>query len=375
MANTNELEKQIEKRRLEIATDSYSMSVGELTNLYRDNELNVHPEFQRFFRWKNDQKSRLIESILLGIPLPSLFVAQTEKGIWELVDGLQRVCTLLELQGLLKDDEGTTRPPLQLIGTKFLPALDGKRWDSGDPKTSLTQAQRLDIKRAKVDVKIIKRESSKSSKYDLFQRLNSYGSQLTAQELRSCILVNTNKDFFNWIKTLSNHESFVNTTALSERLIEEQYDIELVLRFLVLHQAATNFLKPFSNFSQYLDDSAIELAESSDAPSRKKLEATFKKTFDTIEENGEEHVFKKYNGKKKVFQGPFLNTAFEIFAMGLGYHIALETPFKTDLLSVAKKVWSSEELGSGFATGLSTENRLAITLPLGRKMLLSKTPA
>ena len=80
------LQDAITDRRRDISTDSYPMSIGELTNLYRDNELEVHPEFQRIFRWSPEQKSSLIESILLGIPLPSIFVAQTESGTWHVVD-------------------------------------------------------------------------------------------------------------------------------------------------------------------------------------------------------------------------------------------------------------------------------------------------
>ena len=57
------------------------MSIGEIISLYKENEMDIHPEFQRFFRWTIEQKSRLIESILLGIPIPSVFVAQREDGI------------------------------------------------------------------------------------------------------------------------------------------------------------------------------------------------------------------------------------------------------------------------------------------------------
>src|SRR5687767_8500994 len=96
------LEGQIDEARRAISSDGYPMSIGELTNLYRDGELKIRPEFQRFFRWTELQKSRLVESLLLGIPLPSIFVAQTESGQWELVDGLQRVSTILQLQGELR---------------------------------------------------------------------------------------------------------------------------------------------------------------------------------------------------------------------------------------------------------------------------------
>src|SRR5437870_10728564 len=85
------LKDEIAQRRAAIHTDGYPMSIGELINLYRDGELDIHPEFQRFFRWSNEQKSRLIESLLLGIPIPSIFVSQRENGVWDVIDGLQRL--------------------------------------------------------------------------------------------------------------------------------------------------------------------------------------------------------------------------------------------------------------------------------------------
>jgi hypothetical protein len=115
------LEQAIAKKAKEISTESYGMSVGELLSLYRDNELNLHPEFQRFFRWSDQQKSRLIESFLLGIPVPPVFVSQDEKGKWDVIDGLQRLSTIFQLTGDLLDEEGKPVKPLILTGTKYLP--------------------------------------------------------------------------------------------------------------------------------------------------------------------------------------------------------------------------------------------------------------
>ncbi len=67
-----------------------------LNNLYTDNELDLHPEFQRFFRWKPSQKSRFIESLLIGIPIPSIFVYQREDGVWDVIDGVQRLSTIFD---------------------------------------------------------------------------------------------------------------------------------------------------------------------------------------------------------------------------------------------------------------------------------------
>ena len=69
------------------------MSFGEIMNLYEDGELVISPDFQRLYRWESYQKSKFIESILLGIPLPPIFVFQDDDNTWELVDGLQRLST------------------------------------------------------------------------------------------------------------------------------------------------------------------------------------------------------------------------------------------------------------------------------------------
>ena len=100
------LQQEIEEKASKIFRDSYQMSIGELLNLYRDGELDIHPEFQRVFRWNDFQKTKLIESIMLNIPIPPIFVSQNEKGIWDVVDGVQRLSTIFQFVGLLKDEEG-----------------------------------------------------------------------------------------------------------------------------------------------------------------------------------------------------------------------------------------------------------------------------
>jgi uncharacterized protein DUF262 len=78
------LAKEIEHAKRLVKTDAYQMSVGELVNMYKAGALIINPDFQRLFRWELGQKSKLIESILLGIPLPSIFVFEKEDAKWEL---------------------------------------------------------------------------------------------------------------------------------------------------------------------------------------------------------------------------------------------------------------------------------------------------
>lgn len=191
------LQTKIDEKSKEIHTDGYPMSLGELINMYKDKELHLQPDFQRFFRWTAAQKSSFIESILLGIPIPSIFVARSDKGVWDVIDGLQRLSTIFEFVGILEDSNGEIKTPSSLQGTKFLPSLQDKKWDDeANLENSFTAEQRIDFKRSKMDVKIIKKGSDEDAKYELFQRLNTGGSALSDQETRNCLIIMTNKKFW-----------------------------------------------------------------------------------------------------------------------------------------------------------------------------------
>ncbi|OBC06620.1 hypothetical protein A5788_22140 [Gordonia sp. 852002-50816_SCH5313054-c] len=350
------------------------MSVRELTSMFENKELIIRPEFQRFFRWDDDQKSKLIESMLLGIPIPSIFVATTEKG-WEIVDGLQRMSTLLQLQGLLNKEDGSPLDPLRLRGTKYLPDLEGRVWppfqnhprEDGEECRELPSTQVFDIKSSRIDVQIIKRESSPDAKYDLFQRLNSYGSMLTPQELRSAMLVAVDPDFLKWTEKLAKNTDFVNTVQPSERLLKEQYDIELVLRFLVLHNRSPLRQNDLRNFSQFLDDQSLALA-SDPLLNRDEIENVFSTVFQTINEKLGEDAFRRWIPDRQIFSGQFLNTSFEVFAIGMGYYVRRDMPFRDDVEAVVKEFWMRPEMTRKFATGVSTERRLTQFIQVGRDL-------
>jgi len=193
------LNDEIDLRRREIRTDGYSMSIGEWISLYEKDELDIHPEFQRFYRWSDTQKTNLVESILLGIPLPPIFVSQRPNGVWDVVDGLQRLSTIFQLLGILKDEKGKKVPALKLQGTKYLPSLKDMQWhDPKNLKKSLSSEAQLSLKRSKLAVSIILKESDENAKYDLFQRLNTGGSELSPQEVRNCLLIMINKKMYEW---------------------------------------------------------------------------------------------------------------------------------------------------------------------------------
>jgi uncharacterized protein with ParB-like and HNH nuclease domain len=161
------------------------MSIGEIINMYEDGEIIIRPEFQRLFRWKIEQKSRFIESLLTGIPIPPIFVQQLSDGNWEVVDGLQRISTTLEFVGVLFDDKRKLYQRSELIATKSLPSLDGITYESFENNPNQDKSSnyfdretKLIFKRARLMFEVIKRESNEDTKYELFEIFNSGPSAL-----------------------------------------------------------------------------------------------------------------------------------------------------------------------------------------------------
>jgi hypothetical protein len=336
------LEAELQEYRRQIVTDAYPMSIGELVNLYRDGELDIHPEFQRIFRWTDGQKTRLIESILLGIPLPSIFVAQNEEGVWDVVDGVQRISTIFQFMGVLKDEDQAPVPAFVTKAAPFLLSMEGMSYESGTDgsTTSLDPAQRLDFKRARVDVKIIKRESDRRAKYDLFQRLNSYGSVATEQELRNCLLVSMSRDHYKWLEDIAESSAFREVVDLPDRLIDERYHAELALRFITLRDIPESDLSRVGNIGEFLTGELLAFVER-DAQWLETERKIFTETFELLKAAGSSPILRKWSVANARTEGSFSLTAFEAIALGIGHYNAAGriTPDTVD--KKRKELWSS----------------------------------
>ena len=365
------LDQEIETRRSEIRSDGYPMSIGELISLYRDDELDIHPEFQRFYRWSDEQKSRLIESILLGIPIPSIFVSQREDGVWDVIDGLQRLSTIFELVGILRDEDGATLKSLTLTRTKYLPSLHGMKWEDEDSELSIGNANRLIIRRSKIDVKIILRESSESSKYELFRRLNTGGSQLSDQEVRNVVLIMSNPEAYQWISELARRDEFQSCIALSDRMLSEQYDLELATRFLIFRNLSQEKLNDVGEVGDFLTDQIILLAESDNFESIRQSEGlAFKSTFSLLANSLSDRSFRKYDSDKERHVGGFLISAFEPIACGIGYHAGnySSSDICQKIENGVRSLWSNPDFLSHSGGGVRASTRLRHNISVGRQI-------
>ena len=308
------LREEIEIQSKAISTDSYQMSIGELINLYHDGEIDIHPEFQRMYRWNKTQRVKLIESILLGIPLPSIFVGARKDSIWDVIDGVQRLSTIYQFVGILKDEKGNLVEPLVLESTKHLPSLNNMQWDSDDEEHTLPQDLKIKFKRSRIDMTIVLNTSDADSKYELFQRLNTGGTNLSEQEVRNCLIIMSNSEFYDLLCRLAINEDFNNCVPLSEMKETNQYRIELIIRLLAA--VYCNEIDPsVSDIGPYLDEAAIAL--SSMDSFFDDMELTFERTFSLLNQSYGEDSFKKYDAEKGKRCGAFLVGLYQSIATGV----------------------------------------------------------
>lgn len=369
----SDLQREIDEKKKEIFTDGYPMSIGELSSLYTENELDIHPEFQRFFRWSILQKSKLIESILLGIPIPSIFVSQREDGVWDVVDGLQRLSTIFQFMGILRNEDGELIEPQALEAAEYLKSLEGKFWNKeDDPDNSFTSSQRITFKREKIDIKIVKKESHESVKFELFQRLNTLGSRLSDQEVRNCLLVLLNDRFYQWLREISNDDNFLNTLSLTERLMDEQYNMELALRFLIFKRIDPSEVRSTTDLGEYITNRMRELA-TSDNFEFDVEERDFRRTFELLNYALDENTFKRYDFGRQRFSGKFLISAYEAIAYGLGrcvhqYHDdELNEELRQSFTDIVISIWNDENFQRRSGSGIPVTLRVPTIIPIGEE--------
>lgn len=369
----SKLQNEIDKMRKQIKTDSYPMSIGELANLYRDGDLNINPIYQRLFRWDIAQQSALIESILLGIPVPPIYVYQDGEGRWNLIDGLQRLSTIFKFMGVLHnhkededEDEDNTAKPEPLVATKFLKGLKNKVWLSEDTANSFTEAQRRLIKRAKLPIIIIDQSSDDFAEYEMFQRLNTGGSYLSPQEIRNCVLIIKNEKIYKAFKQLSEEIVFHQAVPLTEKDEKEQGYIELVVKYFVLKYSSLSDVSDSENYNTMLTNEILKLIDVHrvDFDEDKKI---FQEVFSLLANVLGESSFKKYDADKMKHSGAVLVGAYESIIAGLTKEIRYYELHKQTLQKKIEAMYEQDGYCKAIKRGTRPVSRMKQLIAFGRK--------
>jgi len=270
----SELIEIVDKKIEKVRTKSLDISFNELLDMYENEELIIAPDYQRLFRWSIDKQSRFIETLILELPLPPIFVIEIEEGKYELIDGLQRVSSYLHFRGALENKDKLTLDDCDII-----PELNGNTYET------FPKSLQIKLKRNFVRVEVLRKESDIDLRYHMFKRLNSGGEILSEQEIRNCTIRILHPEINNFIIDMSHNKDYRNTISkISEDEIEKKKDEELVLRYLALKNNLENYFHPFDEYlTKYMEDIATK-------------NISFNNVFEDIKDS--ENLFKARTGSK-----------------------------------------------------------------------------
>lgn len=345
-----------------IRIDTKPFNISLVYEMINDGDINLSPDFQRKFVWTDvGARSRLIESIMLRIPLPVFYMAQDRNGTLQVVDGLQRLTVIRQF---LNNE-------LRLKDLEYLKSEEGKIYRHNDPDLCIDQRYRKRIMQTQIMVNIIDPQTPVDVKFDIFKRINQGGRPLNAQEIRNCMSAVKTREL---IKGLAGSEEFLDATGHSIGVVRMQ-DHELVLRFLAfrLSQQYGDLDDYTGNMDRFLDQAVDVLNESSDAIFES-LREDFIVAMDNAAYLFGEYAFRKclpehlqYGARKRL-----INSA--LFTM---WSLALADYSRRDVFKIAGGAFASyfadelrdnAELFDAVTSGTNDRRRIFYTLSVCQEM-------
>ena len=361
------LRDELDEAKRNVTTDSIQISIGEIASMYDQEELDIIPEFQRLFRWTIEKKTAFIESILIGIPVPPAFAFENSDGTWELIDGLQRISTILEFMGILRDPEERTKilPASTLCEAVYLPSLKGMHWSGHQGnEAELDKSLQLFFRRARIDFQVLKHPSDPKTKFDLFQRLNRGGEYANEQEVRTCSMVLANIDATRRIKEIAQSDRFWRIANITKEQKEKQKDIEFLVRAIV--HTGEDF-NPEMDVQEFLDRAILKII----------TEEGVEKVIDSVlwsvkvldELFGSDALLpheEAYEGISKRFSLRALEGILVGIAKNKDSITSLDNP-KDFIRGRIDEFWRQREVADLSASGLRGTTRIQRTVPFGEK--------
>ena len=262
----------------EIDVDISTVNLGSLIDQLENDEIDLQPDFQRVTDvWDNVKKSRLIESILLGLPLPSFYFSEDPVSQkLSIIDGLQRICAIRDF--VLEKEN-----PLKLEGLQFLKNFDGFTF------SQLARPEVKRIKSLKITMNTVRKGTPLDVKYIIFQRVNTAGVPLTPQEMRHALNQGSAAIF---IKELADMESFKKATNYSVESKRMQ-DRDFVNRFITFFIGYQDYM---GDLDMFLNDKMGELNKMT-SEQRDDIRVSFDKAMKCCYE-----IFKKDTFRKRYKQ-------------------------------------------------------------------------
>ena len=259
--------------KIRIHTKHYSLR--QLVDMIADGEVDLAPDFQRQYVWSSPQRWGLIESLLLGIPLPSFYFNEDASGRLQVVDGVQRLTTIFQY---------VYDKTFKLGKVTYLHDLNGQGFDD------LASLFRRRLNSAQFVAHVIDPQTPYRVKFDIFRRINTGGSPLSAQEIRHCMSKTQSREFLGM---LANDQSFVTATGGALQNHPRMADREVTLRFVAFRLFTPDEYAQHGSFDEFLGFVTNRLDDSTPG-SLDQLRADFVRGMTNCYSAFGEHAFRKW---------------------------------------------------------------------------------
>ena len=294
----------------EIDVITQARTVDLLLTRLSEGELNLSPDFQRRANiWDEKRKTSLIESMLLRIPIPSLYVSENKAGDYTVVDGLQRLCAIahfVKVDALNKELKKKLNPlRLHSDGLQSLKEYQEKSF------AELPRPLQRRINETELTLHVIRPSTPPDVKFNIFSRINQGGLPLTAQEIRNALYPGVWREK---VRTIAEGKKFRDATE-NKIKGERMQDIELVLRFVALYtfegtQPGEKNRPGEQNLDDFLNDTVEKRCASWDEKRWGEIEAAFYRALDAGLEIFKKFAFRKFSAAKGT-RGPINRSLFE----------------------------------------------------------------
>ena len=272
-----------------------NVTVELLVSRIRHNEIDLEPDFQRSFVWRAERQSRLIESLLLRIPIPVFYVAADENENWLVVDGVQRMFTIYNY----------VTDKFRLSQLEYLDKFNKKRY------SDLPRQMQRRIGESELVVNIIDPGTPEDVMFNIFHRINTGGITLNGQEIRNALHPGPVRQF---LKTLAQTEEFLKATDETIKP-DRMADRECVLRFIAF------YVDPWEKYDDndlngFLSQAMTEI-NNMDTRYHEELAEEFKKAMDAAYRIFGREAFRKRYDRNEPHRRPVSKALFDAWSVEL----------------------------------------------------------
>jgi len=302
--------------------DNLSRKIKDLHSDFISGDLDPRPGFQRGYVWDKTKASRLIESILLKVPIPPIYTAQDDDDTEVVIDGQQRLLSIFSfIDGKLPGD----KKKFTLSGLKVKKDLN---WYSFK---DLEKSEQKTILNYSLPLITITKESDKNIRFEIFERLNTGSQPLNHQEIRNCIYRGKYNDFINKLCENDDFQFILNSESLHKRM----KDVELILRFFTFqNQTYLNYKPSMKQFLNHEMESNLNM----DIMKKKDAEKKFKNSVSLIKSVFGDMAFRRFvKGSKDEPNGHYEerrvnNGLYDILMFGFSQYEKSQIMKKKDII-------------------------------------------